>query len=240
MQARRKSPKPSPAVIAALEEAANDLVLLDGLSGEEVRQLARGATRFDALRGEVLFRQGEPCAGLLLLLDGQVKLAVHTARGHERVIELVGAPGSLGEMALLLKQPYRTTAEVISGSTLVALGTEAVLEQITHNTRFLRNLLREVCRRLNQRTRDLESCLLLTGRQRVIGFLLTQPSNGDSLSDSAVVTLPAKKSIIASRLNLTQEHFSRILHDMQAGGLIEVRGRNIHLLDNARLSDFRQ
>jgi len=34
------------------------------------------------------------------------------------------------------------------------------------------------------------------------------------------VTLPAAKAEIASRLNLTPEHFSRILHELLEAGLL--------------------
>jgi CRP-like cAMP-binding protein len=41
--------------------------------------------------------------------------------------------------------------------------------------------------------------------------------------------------VLASRLNMTPEHFSRILHDLAAQGLIEVNGRSIRVPDVARL-----
>jgi CRP-like cAMP-binding protein len=41
--------------------------------------------------------------------------------------------------------------------------------------------------------------------------------------------------VIASRLNMTPEHFSRILHDLAAGGLIEVNGRSVSIPDLERL-----
>ena len=37
------------------------------------------------------------------------------------------------------------------------------------------------------------------------------------------------KGVIASRLNLTQEHFSRILHELSESGLITVDGRTIRI-----------
>ena len=77
----------------------------------------------------------------------------------------------------------------------------------------------------------------LNGAQRVTGFLLSQIPDGNN-GKSVAVTLPAKKGIIASRLNLTHEHFSRILHEIQAAGLIEVRGREIHMIDVRRLRAF--
>jgi CRP-like cAMP-binding protein len=52
---------------------------------------------------------------------------------------------------------------------------------------------------------------------------------------SITVTLPTNKGVIASRLNLTQEHFSRILHELSEKGLIVVEGRKIHIPEVERL-----
>jgi len=49
------------------------------------------------------------------------------------------------------------------------------------------------------------------------------------------VTLPAAKAEIASQLNLTPEHFSRILHELAQAGLLQVQGRHITVPDPARL-----
>ena len=49
------------------------------------------------------------------------------------------------------------------------------------------------------------------------------------------IRLPTSKGTIASRLNLTQEHFSRILNELTSSGLIEVEGRTIHIPDIGRL-----
>jgi CRP-like cAMP-binding protein len=51
------------------------------------------------------------------------------------------------------------------------------------------------------------------------------------------VALPAKKSIIASRLSLTPEYFSRMLHEFIEAGAIAVDGRKITVLDPARLRE---
>jgi CRP-like cAMP-binding protein len=43
----------------------------------------------------------------------------------------------------------------------------------------------------------------------------------------------------ASRLNVTPEHFSRILHDLSERDLIVVEGREIRIVDSAKLRDYR-
>ena len=76
-----------------------------------------------------------------------------------------------------------------------------------------------------------------SGTERVAGYLLSRlpphPVNGH-----AVITLPAKKGVIASQLNLTHEHFSRLLHKIEAAGLIRVNGREILISDIGRLRTY--
>jgi CRP-like cAMP-binding protein len=215
-----------------------DFALLSGLSGEQATRLLQGAPSYDLPRGSVLFRQGGPCSGLHLIVKGQVKLSVQTARGDEKVIAFVGAPGSLGEVALLLRQPYAMTAELLTDSRFIELATDIVLYQLQNNAIFMRSMLQEICSRLSERTHDLENFLLLNGTQRVTGFFLTRLPPDALACGPATITLPAKKSVIASRLNLTQEHFSRILHEMQNAGLIAVRGLQIRLVDVALLRNY--
>ena len=57
-------------------------------------------------------------------------------------------------------------------------------------------------------------------------------------SGAYVLTLPTSKAVVASRLNVTPEHFSRILHDLSERGLIAVEGREIRIVDSAKLRDY--
>ena len=45
------------------------------------------------------------------------------------------------------------------------------------------------------------------------------------------VSLPVSKATLASRLSLTPEYFSRVLHELEARQLIRVDNRDIHILD---------
>jgi CRP-like cAMP-binding protein len=84
---------------------------------------------------------------------------------------------------------------------------------------------------------DLEAHTLRSGTQRVIGYLLRDLPE-DAADGPVAVELATSKGVLASRLNITREHFSRILHELSAGALIEVRGRTIRILDPARLRGF--
>jgi CRP-like cAMP-binding protein len=91
-----------------------------------------------------------------------------------------------------------------------------------------------LARRLHGLVRDVEGYTLHSGQERVIGYLLAELPDGTA-SGPAEVRLTPGKSVLASRLNMTPEHFSRILHDLAEAGLIEVNGRSIRVTDVARL-----
>jgi CRP-like cAMP-binding protein len=91
-----------------------------------------------------------------------------------------------------------------------------------------------LARRLHGLVRDVEAYTLRSGQERVIGYLLAELPESVT-SGEAEVRLTPGKSVLASRLNMTPEHFSRILHDLAEAGLIEVNGRSIRVPDVARL-----
>ena len=57
-------------------------------------------------------------------------------------------------------------------------------------------------------------------------------------SQPAIVTLQEKKGIIASQLNLTHEHFSRILRGLATAAMVEVDGRIVRIRDVDRLRAY--
>jgi CRP-like cAMP-binding protein len=73
-----------------------------------------------------------------------------------------------------------------------------------------------------------------SGAQRVIGYLLRDAEQA-AQGGEANVSLPVNKGVVASRLNLTPQHFSRILHELSEAGLLSVEGRIIHIADVAKL-----
>jgi len=228
-------PEPTARTRAAL--FLDDLPLLKDLGHEAIPRLASKAVDVTLPAETVIFRQGDMPVALYFVARGQAKLSLHTERGDDKVFELIGTGASFGAVPLFLNVPHSLTAETIGETTLVQIAKSAVLAELERNPHFSYRMLREVCQRLQQRTRDFEDCMLLNGARRVANFLLSQLPHGVN-GGSVAVTLPAKKGIIASRLNLTHEHFSRILHEIQAAGLIEVRGREIRMIDVGRLRTY--
>ena len=216
-----------------------NIPLLRDASAEEVGRMAAGTRRVYAQKGEALFQRGDPCEGFWIVLYGQVKLLVTSPQGMEKVIEILGPGMTFGEAIMFMDVPYVVRSQTLADSLLLHVSKRTVYSELEHNPAFARKMLAGLSRRLHGLIRDVESYSMRSGTERVIGFLMRIDTNESAdESNEASVTLPASKVTVASRLNLTPEHFSRILHDLSAAGLIEVRGKSIHIPDMKRLRDF--
>ncbi|HSD42772.1 MAG TPA: Crp/Fnr family transcriptional regulator [Burkholderiales bacterium] len=225
-----------PAAPIRIQEFLRNVPLFRELTDEELDRIAAGTAQVRAPTGTILFRRGEASAGFHVIVYGQVKLAFGAADGSEKVVEILGPGSSFGEAVMFLDKPYVVFAETLADSLVLAIGKQTIFTELERNPRFARKMLAGLAQRLHRLVQDLEAYTLRSGTQRVIGYLLRDfPEDGRAPVEVALAT---SKGVLASRLNVTREHFSRILHDLSAAGLIEVHGRIIRILDPERLRAF--
>lgn len=223
------------AAMTGIADVLAGLTLFKGLDAKTRGRLAGGAALLTVPRGHSVFREGDPCAGLHVVVSGQIKLLLHAGNGHEKVFDVIGADASFGESALFLDMPYQVAAEAIIDSQVVLLARTALFREIAMNGDFAMRVIRVLAQRIRCRTHDLKTYVLFSGTQRVISHLLHEIPDETGVSGEVEVTLSTRKGIIASRLNLTQEHFSRILHELTSAALIEVDGQRVRIPDVGRL-----
>lgn len=209
--------------------------LFRGLSAEEVERIAAGTHEVRAERGMQLFQRGDPCKGFHIVAYGQVKLALVTPDGSEKVIEILGPGMSFGEAVMFMERPYMVAATALTDSLLLHVGKEALFRELDNDPGLARRMLASLSMRLHMLVRDMEALTLHSATQRVIGYLSRLEEDG---TGAGRITLPAQKSLVASRLNLTPEYFSRILHDLANAGVIRVDGRDIQILDARGLANY--
>jgi CRP-like cAMP-binding protein len=210
------------------------LPLFADLSQEELSLVAAGTTEQHVPRGSAVFQRGDPCVGFHMVIFGQVKLSFLSAQGNEKIVEIIGPGHSFGEALMFMEKPYIVTAHAVSDCMLLHISKQTVFAELARNPQFARRMLAGMSRRLHGLISDVEAYSLRSGSQRIIGYLLKD----DDATDGSEITLSVSKKLLASRLNLTPEYFSRVLHELADQGMIAVNGRQIRILDAARLRAY--
>lgn len=243
------------------------LPLFTDLSPPELQRLATGCQLRRLGRGDNVFRVGQPCEEFHVTVVGQIKLFAISPAGQEKVIELIGPGNSFGEALMFTGKPYIVNAQALADTLLLTVSKAAVLGEIERDSRFALRMLAGISRRLHGLVHDVEAYALHSGVQRVIGYLLRDLPAPAEATDSALapldgeagtaagcaplcaepvgapasqhtISLPVSKATVASRLSLTPEYFSRVLHELEAAGLIEIDKRDIRILDTGRLARY--
>ncbi len=209
------------------------LPLFQGLSAAEIGRLAEGTTRRRLRAGDTLFRQDEPATGVHAVVHGRLALTVRGPRGRERVSDIVGAGRSFGEAIMFLEKPYIVSAKALTDALVLHVAKETVFAELERNPRFARRIIAALSAKLEATVHELDSYALGSGSRRFAAWLLRASRAG--ASGTAALTLPASKKAVASKLNLSAEHLSRILRELADEGLIRVAGRTVAIADVARL-----
>jgi CRP-like cAMP-binding protein len=214
-----------------------NLPMFSEMGPAELDRIAAATVPLYFEKGQSVVQCGDPCTGFHVVVYGQVKLGFTSPQGVEKVVEIIRPGQSFGEALMFLDKPYIVFAQALADSMLLHVAKQAVLEELGPSP-FGRRMIAGLARRLHGLVRDVEAYTLRSGQERIIGYLLADVP--DSVEQGAAeVHLTPGKSVIASRLNMTPEHFSRILHELAASGLIEVNGRSIRIPDLARLRGSR-
>jgi CRP-like cAMP-binding protein len=210
-----------------------NLAIFSEMGSAELDRIAAATVPLYFEKGQSIVQCGDPCTGFHLVVYGQVKLAFTSPQGVEKVLEIIRPGQSFGEALMFLDKPYLVYAQALADSMLLHVAKHAVFDELGPNP-FGRRMIAGMAMRLRGLVRDIEAYTLRSGQERIIGYLLAELPEGTE-KGAAEVRLTPGKSVLASRLNMTPEHFSRILHELAAEGLIEVSGRSIRVRDVARL-----
>lgn len=211
--------------------------LFNELAPHDLDRIAHGTTQQQVARKEMVFHSGDLCTGLHAVVYGQIKLSVISPLGEEKIVRLVGPGDSFGEALMFLGKPYFVSAQAIGDSLLLHVARTTIVEAVRDDADFACQMLAGMSARLHALMRDVEAYSLRSGTHRVISYLLEQKAEPDAGPENTGmrVQLEAGKKMVASRLNLTPEHFSRILHELGTRGLVAINGREIVIPDPSKL-----
>lgn len=209
--------------------------LFSSLSPHDLQGLIEAATVQEPAPGTTLFLEHEPASAFYFLEQGAVKLYKLSAQGGEKVIEIIRPGETFAEAVVFLGARYPVCAQTLGAARLVRIPTDAFVHLLKEDNRLAMKMLASLSMRLHQLVNDVQALSLESAAARVAAYLLEHTRESDTLA----CRLPAPKHVIASRLGITPETFSRTLAQLRERGVIEVDGIEVRVLDLDALRAYR-
>lgn len=179
--------------------------------------------------GRTLFRRGDAGEGMLIVLDGLVRIHLSTADGRELSLALVGRGEPIGELALVDGGPRSADATTFTPVSALLMRHDDVAPLIATDVAFAGALLRTLAARLRQSSAQVEAIGLHSLRQRLAAVLLRLAA----VEPTGLVRLPQAQ--IASLAAATRPRVNHLLTEFRQQGLVEPSRAGLRLRDPARL-----
>lgn len=166
--------------------------------------------------GTLLFLQDEPASQCFVVLDGWVKLFRTAEGGEETVIAVHTGGESFAEAALFDRASYPVNAAAIQDCRALVIPGDSFIRHLSENGEIALGVLAAMSRRLRSLVRQVEQLKLKSTTERVADFLVKLAAEGQG---RVVLRLPMEKALIAGRLGMQPETFSRALAKLRRYGV---------------------
>lgn len=182
----------------------------------------------------LVFRRGDPCEGLFVVIRGRVRVYRANRDGREQILHDQGPGQPLAEVPLFDGGPYPASARAEERTRLLFLSRPAFQELYHSEPEVADAVIRELGRRLRRAVHLIEKISLRDVPSRV-ALTLLEHAGAAGAEAGEPFTLPSTQAELADELATTRESVARALRTLRDEGLIQQEGRRVRVLNAAGL-----
>jgi CRP/FNR family transcriptional regulator, dissimilatory nitrate respiration regulator len=187
-------------------------------------------------KGNILFVHEETAKFFYMVKTGWVKLFRETLDGDQAIVDILTETHLFGETSIFNDDLYAYSAEIVEQAELIKIPLSLLKFEIETNSNFAFAMLNAMARYRRQQDRELEHRSLQNAPQRIGCFLLRLANQKNS--GPVTLHLPYDKTLVASRLGMQPETFSRALSKLKQETDLRIKGSTIEMDSLNILSNY--
>jgi CRP-like cAMP-binding protein len=223
------------------QQSANTLAnigIFKNLGDTTLRRLESRCRWRRVKNGQRIIDFGSDCNDVFFVIEGAVNVVNFSPTGREIAFATVEAGDLFGEISAIDRQP-RSATVVSVGQTLIAtLPSTTFVDLLKDRAEVTFELVQRMAKLVRADDVRIMELSVLAATQRVYSELLRMAVPDVAVPDLWVVRpLPPLREI-ASRVSTTRETAARAMSQVYSTGLLRRKGRNLYLMDKAKLEEF--
>lgn len=184
-------------------------------------------------KNKMLFEKNDHATRFYLIRHGQVMLYHSSLEGNEKIVDIIGPGQTFAEAVMFMEgNRYPVNAKVTCDTELFFFDNLLFIEELQKSNALCFALMADMSTRLKGLLTEISELTIYNAKHRLISYLLGQINDKQ---DQPTIKLSATKSMIASRLSITPETFSRILSRLKKDKLITIDDECITLVQPDKL-----
>ena len=205
---------------------------LDKLSGSKITNLYK--------KGQTVFVQGNHPFGLYCIRTGNIKVTKTGPDGKESIVRICSGGDVLGQRSLFTDDFYSATATAVEDTTVCFFDKKVILDVMKDDPAVSMNLVHKLSRDMGIAEKKLASYHQKNVRERLAELLLSiKSTHGTQLEDGSWrLDIKLTREEMATMIGTANETLIRFISEFKEAGLIEQKGKIIHILNEEELLDW--
>jgi CRP/FNR family transcriptional regulator len=209
---------------------------LNSLRESAIIKLAESTTLREYDRGENLFWEGDPCAGLVIIHSGSVKLFRVSPQGRQYIIRVLTEGETCNEVPVFDGGMNPVNVEALETTQVWVVDSNAIRELFRTEPGFAESIIKNLGQNLRNLVRMVSEMAFMQVTHRLARLITELPE--DDLAGETGSRLTQDQ--IAARLGTVREVVARSLKELEKSGAIHVENRKITIADAEALSLWAQ
>src|SRR4051794_40297637 len=110
---------------AGIAETLHRVPIFSGLTESQLEFLSKRTVERKYGNGELIFSEGDPCAGLFVVQSGNARIFKSAASGREQVLSIEGPGSSVAELPVFDGGNYPASAQALNNTTMLFVSKQA-------------------------------------------------------------------------------------------------------------------
>ncbi|NVK28899.1 MAG: Crp/Fnr family transcriptional regulator [Flavobacteriia bacterium] len=211
------------------------LSLFKDLTSDEVEELNNVKACTSFRKGQILMSEGSRPNGVFCIHSGKAKLHRLGQNGKDQIIRFAVNGDLIGYRSLLSEEPLSATVEALEDVHACYIPKQVLFSFLEKNPKFSLNILRMACHELGEAGKLITDIAQKSVRERLAEVLLMLKAQFGINEETGAIDISLTREEIANMVGTATESVIRLISEFKGDGLIEVKGRNITILNESQL-----
>jgi CRP-like cAMP-binding protein len=218
----------------SLKNAFNDDSFRGVLSKEDFERYISEKQILKFSKGETIFEDGQFPKGIYFITEGTAKLSKQGVYGKEQILRFIKSGDLIGYRSLLCGEDFQAKAEAMTELEAVFVPSDIFLHLLEIDSKLSFAMLQKIAYELGESSNTITFLAQKTVRERLAEILLLL-ENKLGLDDEGFIKISLTREEIANIIGTATESAIRLISEFKQDELIEVKGRNIKILNREKL-----
>ncbi len=187
-------------------------------------------------KGENLYRQGSPCAGIHIILSGLLKIYCNEDNGKEIIHRLASSEDILGVNSYFGQSHYSENAKALEDAICCFVHEKHLLELMEKKPAFSLQMMKKLVVDLNSSYSRNANLIKKSVRERLADYFIYMISRfGETSGQDIKIKYQLSREEIASIIGTANETVSRGITEFKELGYLDERDKHFIILQHEKL-----